>query len=134
LASIVGSLSGRFATSGARFLRALLVERILLAPDLMAAMMDVGGDEHPDELTLLGVPTPVAYGLGLFRRPTSCGVVWGHSGGGFGYGHLPFVDLETGRVAILMRNASFGFRQLTHAELARRVDFTADLRSSLYCS
>jgi D-alanyl-D-alanine carboxypeptidase len=123
------------ARETARFLHALLIDRTLLRPDLLALMMSTGAsaDDWPDELSLLGVPTPVAYGLGLFRRPTACGTVWGHSGGGFGYGHLPFVDLETGRIAILMRNASFGFRKQTDQTLAERLAFTPEFRSSLFC-
>jgi D-alanyl-D-alanine carboxypeptidase len=117
----------------ARFLRALLLDRTLLAPDLLARMMSVEADDPAAELTLLGVRTPVGYGLGLFGWPTSCGTVWGHSGGGFGDGHLPFVDLETGRIAILMRNASFGFRQPTNEGLANGLVFTSEFRSSLYC-
>jgi hypothetical protein len=96
-------------------------------------MMSVVDDHPPAELSLLGVKAPVHYGLGLFGRPTDCGTVWGHSGGGFGYGHLPFVRLETGRVAILMRNASFGFREATNHELADRLVFTPEFRSSLFC-
>ena len=117
----------------ARFLRALLLDRTLLGPELLALMMKVEPNDPPAELTLLGLPTLIDYGLGLFRWPTSCGEVWGHSGGGFGYGHLPFVDLETGRIAILIRNASFGFRQATNRELADQLMFTPEFRSSLYC-
>jgi hypothetical protein len=117
----------------ARFLRALLIDRTLLAPELLALMMSVVEDDPPAEIPQLGVPTRIGYGLGLFGRPTSCGMVWGHSGGGFGYGHLPFVRLETGRIAIVMRNASFGFRQATDEALAERLVFTPEFRSSLYC-
>jgi D-alanyl-D-alanine carboxypeptidase len=121
------------ARDTARFFRALLLDRSLLAPELLAAMMGVVPDEPPAELTLLGVATPVRYGLGLFSHPVSCGTVWGHSGGGFGYAHLPFVRLDTGRIAIAMRNASFGFRQQTNEALGKRLTFPAEFRSSLYC-
>jgi hypothetical protein len=43
------------------------------------------------------------------------------------------VDIDTGRIAIAMRNASFGFRQPRNAELAKRLTFTQELRSSLFC-
>jgi D-alanyl-D-alanine carboxypeptidase len=121
------------ARDTARFFRALLVERSLLAPELLALMMSVVPDDPPAELTLLGVPTTIGYGLGLFSQPVSCGTIWGHSGGGFGYAHLPFVRLDTGRIAIAMRNASFGFRQLTNEALAGRLTFSAAFRSSLFC-
>lgn len=120
----------------AAFFRALLLDRTLLAPEMLALMMSSGPEleEQPSPaLMLLGVETPVDYGLGLFCVPTACGRAWGHSGGGFGYAHLPFVDIDTGRIAIAMRNASFGFRQPRNAELAKRLTFTQELRSSLFC-
>jgi len=124
----------------AAFFRALLLDRTLLAPDLLALMMSTGSSEEgdggataADSLTLLGVPTPVEYGLGLFCIPTACGRAWGHSGGGFGYAHLPFVDVDTGRIAIPMRNASFGFRQPRNEALAKELTFTREFRSSLLC-
>ena len=112
------------AADTARFLRALLVERTLVTPALLAEMLAVVPDDPPAEL---------AYGLGLIAHPTACGPVWGHAGRGFGYNHAPFVRLETGRVAIVMRNASFGFRQATNEALSRRLNFTHAFRSSLYC-
>jgi D-alanyl-D-alanine carboxypeptidase len=121
------------AADTARFFRALLLDRTLLAPELVAAMMSVGPDAPPAQLTLSGSPTPIDYGLGLYSHRISCGTVWGHTGGGFGYSHAPFVRLDTGRTAIVMRNASFGFRQLTYAALDKRLAFSLDFRSSLFC-
>jgi D-alanyl-D-alanine carboxypeptidase len=121
------------ASDTARFFRALLLDRSLLPPELMAVMMSVVADSEPARLMLLGVSTPVDYGLGLFSSPVACGTVWGHSGGGFGYAHLPFVRLDTGRIAIAMRNASFGFRRPRNEALGRRLTFSPELRSRLYC-
>ena len=121
------------AADTARFFRALLVDATLLAPELLAAMKSIVPDDPPAELTLSGTPTPIDYGLGLYSHRISCGTVWGHTGGGFGYSHAPFVRLDTGRTAIVMRNASFGFRQLTYAELDKRLAFSLDFRSSLFC-
>jgi D-alanyl-D-alanine carboxypeptidase len=121
------------ATDVACFFRALLVDRTLLSRDLLDLMMSTVADPEPTQLKLFGVSTPVRYGLGLFSHPIECGTVWGHSGGGYGYVHAPFVRLDTGRIAIVMRNASFGFHKPAYEELARRLAFTADFRSSLYC-
>jgi D-alanyl-D-alanine carboxypeptidase len=112
------------AADTARFLRALLVERTLVAPPLLAEMMSIVPDDPPARF---------AYGLGLIAHPTACGAVWGHSGDGFGYAHAPFVRIETGRVAIIMRNASFGFGPMRNEALSRQLSFTPELRSSLYC-
>ena len=106
-----------------RFFRALLVDRILVPGDLLKEMMTVLPDDPaPAEL----------YGLGLFRDDLPNGPVWGHSGGGFGYGHAPFVRLDNKRIAIVMRNASFGFRQSHTEGLANQLSFTPEFRSSLY--
>jgi D-alanyl-D-alanine carboxypeptidase len=121
------------AADVARFLRALLMEPTLLSPDLLELMMSTVPDPEPTELKMFGVSTPVRYGLGLFSHPVECGTVWGHSGGGYGYVHTPFVRLDTGRIAIVMRNASFGFHKPAYEELARTLTFTPDFRSDLYC-
>jgi D-alanyl-D-alanine carboxypeptidase len=112
------------AADTARFLRALLVERTLVPPELLAQMMSVVPDEPPARF---------AYGLGLIAHPTACGPVWGHSGDGFGYAHAPFVRVETGRVAIIMRNASFGYGPTRNEALSQQLSFTPEFRSSLYC-
>jgi hypothetical protein len=57
-------------------------------------------DGEPTELKMFGVSTPIRYGMGLFSHPVECGEVWGHSGGGYGYVHAPFVRLDTGRIAM----------------------------------
>lgn len=111
------------AAEVARFFRALLVDRTLVPGDLVAAMMTV----LPDK------PAPAEpYGLGLLRDDLPGGPVWGHSGGGFGYGHAPFVRLDGQQIAIVMRNASFGFRQAHTEGLASQLSFTPEFRSSLY--
>lgn len=106
------------------FFRALLLEGKLLSPEMLAKMMSVVQDEPPTEM---------AYGLGLIMQAMPCGEVWGHSGGGYGYGHMPFLNRETGRFAIFMRNASFGFRQVSDPELAKRLQFSTVLREKIYC-
>ena len=107
----------------ARFYRALLIDRTLIPGDLLAQMMTVLPDEPaPAEL----------YGLGLFSDDLPTGPAWGHSGGGFGYGHAPSVRLESRQIAIVMRNASFGFRQTHNEDLASQLSFTPEFRSSLY--
>jgi D-alanyl-D-alanine carboxypeptidase len=121
------------AADAARFFRALLVERALLSPELLELMMSTVPDPKPTELKMFAVSTPVRYGLGLFSHPIECGTVWGHSGGGYGYVHAPFVRLDTGRIAIVMRNASFGFHKPAYEELAGRLAFRQEFRSSLYC-
>ncbi|MGA7731526.1 MAG: serine hydrolase domain-containing protein [Chloroflexia bacterium] len=107
-----------------RFFRALLVEGRLLTPEMLGRMMSVVEDEPPAEM---------AYGLGLIADEMPCGTVWGHSGGGLGYGHAPYLRLETGRFAIFMRNASLGFRLATDPELAERLRFSPEFRAGVYC-
>ena len=84
-----------------RFFRALLFERTLLPDDLLQRMMSVIQDQPPAEKM---------YGLGLIADPLPSGTVWGHSGGGFGYRHLPYLQCETGRFVVFMLNGSYGFR------------------------
>ena len=130
-----GRGDGAIVSTGAdvaRFFRALLVERSLLSPDSLALMMSTAPDTESTELKMFGVSTPVRYGMGLFSHPIECGTVWGHSGGGYGYVHAPFVRIDTGRIAIVMRNASFGFHKPAYEERARALAFTPDFRSDLY--
>jgi D-alanyl-D-alanine carboxypeptidase len=122
------------AADVARFFRALLVERTLLASDLLELMMSEVPDAEPTELKMFGVSTPVRYGLGLFSHPIECGTVWGHSGGGYGYVHAPFVRLDTGRIAIVMRSASFGFHKPAYEGMARRLSMRPKFRWALYCT
>jgi D-alanyl-D-alanine carboxypeptidase len=107
-----------------RFFRALLVEGSLVPADTLEAMMTVPPDEPAASM---------AYGMGLIRDDLPCGPVWGHSGGGYGYAHTPFLRLDTGRFAIVMRNASFGFHGDLDEAMAKRFAFGPDLRSSIYC-
>jgi D-alanyl-D-alanine carboxypeptidase len=85
----------------ASFFQALLVRRTLLPDDLLHRMMTVIPDQPPAE---------ERYGLGLIADPLPCGTVWGHAGGGFGYGNLPYVYPESGRFVVFMMNGSYGFR------------------------
>ncbi len=85
----------------ARFFQALLFQRILLPDDLLHQMMTVILDQPP---------AAMHYGMGLIADQLSCGTLWGHSGGGFGYNHLPFLQCETGRFVLFMMNGSYGFR------------------------
>lgn len=110
LISTVGDLS--------RFFRALLGGRLL-----PAALLDRMRTVLPSD-----PPARLAYGMGLIADPVASGIGWGHSGGGFGYYHLPFLDPRTGRFAICMRNGTAGFR----AGLAEIPDFSAALRSLAY--
>lgn len=48
---------------------------------------------------------PIAgYGLGLRRVKTTCGWLWGHDGGTFGYTSNAFVSGDGARVAIVLVN------------------------------
>jgi D-alanyl-D-alanine carboxypeptidase len=116
----------------ARLFRALLLEHSLLRPDTLAKMMTVHPTDPPHEIPLFGLSLQGDYGMGLLSQAMSCGRVWGHPGSALGYGHLPFVHLDTGRVAILMRNAS-GLGQPGNEALEERVRFSTDFRSSLFC-
>lgn len=107
----------------ARFFRALLVERTLLPPPLLEQMMHVLPDEPQAE---------EAYGLGLIADPLPRGIVWGHAGGGFGYGDLPYLHLETGRFAVFMLNGTSGFRVATDAPSAQLPRFSEGLRAMAY--
>jgi D-alanyl-D-alanine carboxypeptidase len=88
----------------ARFFRALLFERTLLPDDLLQQMMTVFPEQPP---------ASQMYGLGLMGDPLSSGIVWGHSGGGFGYLDLPYIQCETGRFVVFIMNGSYGFRAST---------------------
>src|SRR6266702_7022649 len=101
----------------ARFFRALLVARTLLPTPLLKQMMHILPDDPPAQ---------EAYGLGLIADPLPCGTVWGHSGGGFGYRHLPYLHLESGRFAIFMLNGTSGFRIPTDASSAGRPPFSME--------
>jgi D-alanyl-D-alanine carboxypeptidase len=105
--SFFGRSDGALISSAvdlARFFRALLVERTLLPAPLLKQMMTIVPDDPPAE---------EAYGLGLIADPLPCGMVWGHAGGGFGYGDLPYLHLESGRFAVCMLNGTAGFRVTT---------------------
>jgi D-alanyl-D-alanine carboxypeptidase len=104
------------------FFRALLVERLLVPPDLLAQMMYVVPDSPPaDE----------AYGLGLIADPLPSGIVWGHAGGGYGYSDFPYIRLETGRFALFMSNGTGGYRG-ANGNSDRLPRITPALRTSAY--
>jgi D-alanyl-D-alanine carboxypeptidase len=108
----------------ASFFRALLVERRLLPEELLGQMMTVLPDEPPAEKS---------YGLGLIAEELDCGRVWGHSGGGFGYRHLPFLRLESGRFAVFMVNGSYGFRAASQVPAVASPVFSPEVRAGVYC-
>jgi D-alanyl-D-alanine carboxypeptidase len=107
----------------ARFFRALLVERTLLPAPLLEQMMTIVPDDPPAE---------EAYGLGLIADPLPCGTVWGHAGGGFGYGDLPYLHLESGRFVVCMLNGTAGFRVATDAESRELPRFSPEMRAMAY--
>lgn len=109
----------------ARFFRALLIDRTLLPTPLLKQMMFVVPDDPPDE---------EAYGLGLMADTLPCGIVWGHAGGGFGYGDLPYLHLESGRFAVFMLNGTYGFRLATDASTAQNPQFSEEMRAMAYSS
>jgi D-alanyl-D-alanine carboxypeptidase len=111
------------AVDVARFFRALLVERTLLPAPLLQQMMHILPDNPP---------ATMAYGLGLIADPLPCGIVWGHSGGGFGYRHLPYLHLASGRFAIFMLNGTYGFRVATDAGSLQPPGFSQEMRSLAY--
>jgi hypothetical protein len=57
--------------------------------------------------------------------------LWGHSGGGFGYGNMPFLRLDTGRFGVLMINGSYGYK-LAEANI-HRPRFSPEVRTGIYC-
>ena len=107
----------------ARFFRALLLDQALLPDGLLSQVMAVVRDDPPAE---------EAYGLGLIADPLPCGTVWGHGGGGYGYVHLPYLRLETGRFAVFMRNGSYGFHATADPALRERPRLSPEIRAMAY--
>lgn len=107
------------APDAARFLRALL-HGDLVPTELLAAMRTVVEDDPPAE---------ERYGLGLIADELPHGLVWGHSGGGFGYRHWPYLDLASGRLIITMVNGTSSFRTSPTRDLPQ---LSAPERSLLY--
>jgi D-alanyl-D-alanine carboxypeptidase len=103
----------------ARFLRALL-DGDLVSTELLGAMRAVVDDDPPAE---------ERYGLGLIADELPHGLVWGHSGGGFGYRHWPFLDTTSGRLVICMTNGTSSFRTAPTLDLPQ---FSASGRSLMY--
>lgn len=104
-----------------RFFRALLDGR-LLSGALLKQMQTIVPDD----------PTPAdAYGLGLMADELPFGRVWGHAGGGFGYDHMPYLDVETGRFVICMANGTYGFRVTSRLPEAPP-EFSQALRTLAY--
>lgn len=110
------------ASDLSRFFRALFDGRLLPEP-LLATMQDfvARGGSRPER----------AYGLGLIADPLPCRTVWGHSGGGFGFDHAPFMDPATGRLVITMQNGTYGFR-VTSIPRSRQPRITPELRCRAY--
>lgn len=103
----------------ARFFRGLL-RGDLLGSSLLEQMMTVVHDDPPARFT---------YGLGLIADELPSGLVWGHSGGGFGYRHWPFLDLETQTFAVFMVNGTYGFRTSAAPPTA---EFSPAVRALVY--
>jgi D-alanyl-D-alanine carboxypeptidase len=106
-----------------RFFRALLLARRLVAPDLFQQMQFIIADDPPADEN---------YGLGLMPYPLPCATLWGHAGGGYGYGNMPFLRLDSGRFAVVMINGSYGFKQPTTSDTPRP-HFSPEFTASLYC-
>jgi D-alanyl-D-alanine carboxypeptidase len=81
----------------ARFFSALLGGE-LLPPAQLAEMKKTV--PLPEEF-----PIPGAYGLGLFRKDTSCGSVWGHGGDTLGSHTTAVVTDDGRRTAVTLTNA-----------------------------
>ncbi len=107
----------------ARFFRSLLIERRLISETLLAQMMSIISDVPPAE---------EAYGLGLMADTLSCGTIWGHAGGGYGYGNLPYLSLDTGTFGLFMRNGSAGFHGTTGPEIMEIPRLSGEIRSLIY--
>lgn len=104
-----------------RFFRALFGGR-LVSEDLLAKMQTIIPSDPPPKH---------AYGMALIRDSLPCGTVWGHSGGGFGYRHLPFLFPENGRFVICMVNGTWGFRAETRPA-EERPEFSPEMRAATY--
>ncbi len=102
-----------------RFFRGLRRGR-LLPPPLLKQMMTIVRDDPPPRFT---------YGLGLIADELPSGVVWGHSGGGFGYRHWPFLEPETQTFAVFMVNGTYGFRTSAAPPTA---EFPPEVRALAY--
>jgi D-alanyl-D-alanine carboxypeptidase len=107
----------------ARFFRGLLIEKSLLPENILSQMMRVI-DDNP--------PADEEYGLGLMADQLACGTVWGHAGGGYGYGNLPYANLKTGKFAVFMRNASAGFHTEPDPGVKEIPRFSREVRSMAY--
>lgn len=102
-----------------RFFRGLL-GGLLLPPPLLNQMMTIVRDDPPPRF---------AYGLGLIADELPSEVVWGHSGGGFGYRHWPFLSWETQTFAVFRVNGTYGFRTSTAPPTA---EFPIETRALAY--
>lgn len=102
-----------------RFFRGLLTGN-LLPPPLRERMMTVVPDDPPPRF---------AYGLGLIADALPAETLWGHSGGGFGYRHWPFLDPVTATFAVFMVNGTYGFRTSVAPPNA---EFSPTLRALAY--
>jgi D-alanyl-D-alanine carboxypeptidase len=95
--SLFGAAGGIISTSAdvARFYRALFQGRLIPKRLLSEMKAREGRDsEHPDLL----------YGLGLYRQPVRCSLVWGHNGDVPGYNTTAFNSADGARQVVFMVN------------------------------
>lgn len=106
----------------ATFFHGLLIDRVLLSDSLLEEMMYVIPDDPPAEM---------AYGLGLIKDSLSNREMWGHSGRGYGYHHLPFLHVENRRFVVCILNGTFGFKEPKERD-EPRPGVTSEFRNRLY--
>jgi D-alanyl-D-alanine carboxypeptidase len=95
--SLFGAAGGIISTPAdvARFYRALLQGRLIPKRLLNQMKAREGHDpKHPDLL----------YGLGLYRQPVRCSLVWGHNGDTPGYNVTAFNSGDGARQVVFMIN------------------------------
>jgi D-alanyl-D-alanine carboxypeptidase len=95
--SLFGAAGGIVSTPAnvARFYRALFQGRLL--PRHLIHEMEAREGRDPDHPDLL-------YGLGLYRQPLSCSLVWGHNGDTPGYNITAFNSANGARQIVIAIN------------------------------
>lgn len=90
--TIAGAAGAMVSTASdlARFYRALLSGRLLPQPQLREMLTTVYVEEQGG-----------GYGLGIYYLNTSCGTVWGHTGGFPGYNSIAYQDRSGRRSAVM---------------------------------
>jgi D-alanyl-D-alanine carboxypeptidase len=76
-----------------RFYRALMTGK-LLTPSMLREMKTTVPLDPAN-------PSGPAYGLGIFRLPVPCGVIWGHEGSWFGYQDAAYWNERTDRTVVI---------------------------------